>query len=344
MCSLHGAALNRLNRINRLCLHAVCPLRARVSRLPRLLLPSSDCMRSPLSLLRNVAYGFLMGGADIIPGVSGGTMALIVGVYERLVHAISTLVSFGLALARLDREEATRHWQSVEWTLLLPLGAGIGMAIAAGARLLPPLMKAHPHVMDGLFLGLVAASLLIPALRMERMRPGYALLMLGCAIVAFGLTGLPMLAASSPGLLRIFGSAAVAICAMILPGISGAFLLKAMGIYEPTLVAINALDLAYIATFGLGAAAGLGGFAKLLDWLLAQYHDATMAALIGLIAGALRALWPYTTPERALRLPLPDEPVLPVLLAGLLGLGGVLALVWWGHYTARTSNPDHTPA
>jgi putative membrane protein len=296
-------------------------------------------MRSVLSFLRTAAYGVLMGSADIIPGVSGGTMALIVGIYERLVGAISTLVSLGVSLLRFDTGDFRRYWSRVPWGFLLSLGVGIGAAIVVGARVIPALLQTHPHTVNGAFLGLVAASLLVPALRIERMRLGYVLLAGGCAVGAFVLTGLPLLAASAPSLPRVFASAAVAICAMILPGISGAFLLKAMGVYAPTLEALNTLDLPYIATFCLGAAAGLGGFAKLLDWLLDRYHDATMAALVGLIAGALRALWPYTTPDRALRLPLPDEPVAPVVLVGVAGFVAVLTLVWWG---SQRETPAHT--
>lgn len=298
---------------------------------------SSMRSSSPVSMFRNAAYGLLMGGADIIPGVSGGTMALIVGVYEHLVHAISTLVSLGLALLQLDVAAARRHWDDVAWDLILPLGAGIGGALVVGARVVPPLLDAYPHQMNGLFLGLVAASLLIPALRIDRFRASYGLLAVVCGVLAFVLTGLPVLSAAAPSLLRVFASAAVAICAMILPGVSGAFLLKALGIYETTLTALNTLDMAYVVTFCAGAAAGLGGFAKLLDWLLKRYHDATMAALVGLIAGALRALWPYTTPTRALRLPLPEEPVLSVVALVVLGVGAVLGLLWWSRRVHSTS-------
>ncbi len=290
-------------------------------------------MRSPLSLLRNAAYGLLMGGADIIPGVSGGTMALIVGIYEALVSAISSLVSVGLAAIRFDGTAVRAHWQEVPWSLLLPLGAGIVGAVVVGARVIPALMQSHPHQMNGLFLGLVGASLIVPALRMERATSVHGVLAAGCAIGAFYLTGLPLLDTAAPGLPRVFASAAVSICAMILPGISGAFLLKALGIYEPTLTALNglvALNLShapYVLTFCLGAASGLGAFAKLLDWLLTHRHDATMAALLGLIAGALRALWPYVDAGRILRLPEPGEPVLSVALLSLAGFGAVLALI-----------------
>jgi putative membrane protein len=271
-------------------------------------------------------------------------MALIVGVYERLVGAISTAVSFGLAVLRLDRDAMQTHWGAIPWGLVLPLAVGIGGAIAVGAHVIPALMDAYPPQMRGLFLGLVGASLFIPALRIERLTLPRGLVGFGCAVAAFYLTGLPALEeASAPGLLRVFLSAAVAICAMILPGVSGAFLLKALGIYEPTLEAVKtmlSLDpsaLSYVLTFGVGAVVGLGAFAKLLDWLLAHRHDATMAALVGLIAGALRSLWPYVGPGRALHLPGPTDPIGSVVGLVLLGFAAVLGLLWWGRRTERAT-------
>ncbi|MEF8816113.1 MAG: DUF368 domain-containing protein [Salinibacter sp.] len=285
---------------------------------------------APLALVRYVLYGVLMGGADVIPGVSGGTMALIVGVYERLVGGLSSAVSFGLAVLRLDPEAARRHWTAVPWGLIVPLLGGIGGAILGGAKIIPPLMNAYPAPMRGLFLGLVGASLLVPARRIERMTGARAALGLACATGAFFLTGLPALAVSEPSWVRVFGSAMVAICAMILPGVSGAFLLEALGIYTPTLEALNALDWGYVFTFCAGAAVGLGAFSKLLDLLLTHRHDATMAALVGLIAGALRALWPYGGAERVLRGPEAGEPIVPVIVLALVGFGAVVALLVWG--------------
>jgi putative membrane protein len=284
--------------------------------------------------LRHFGAGLLMGGADIIPGVSGGTMALIVGVYERLVAAISTLVSFGLSLAQLDIAAAREHWRAVPWGLVLPLGAGIGVALVVGARVIPGLLERYPEQMLGLFFGLVAASLVIPWLRIRAFRLHHGALLVGMAVLAFWLTGLSAYTAAAPGLLRVFGSAAFAICAMILPGVSGAFLLKATGIYEPTLNALNELNVAYILAFVGGAAVGLGAFAKLLDLLLSRYHDATMAALIGLIAGALRALWPYAAADGTLQGPGPADPVGEVFVLAVLGAVFVLALVWQDRRTA----------
>ncbi len=275
-----------------------------------------------------------MGTAEVIPGVSGGTMALIAGVYEAIVGALSSLVSFGLALLRGRVRRAVVHWRTVPWALLGPLLAGMAGMIVLGARLIPPLMTAYPAHTRALFFGLVAASLLIPALRIQRLTPLRAGIAVAFAVGAFLLTGLPVLETGDPSPLRIFLSAAVAICAMILPGVSGAFLLEAMGLYTPTLEALNTLAWGYVLTFGTGAAVGLGAFAKLLDWLLAARHDATMAALVGLIAGALRALWPYGGAERTLRGPEAGEPILSVLGLALLGLALVGGLLWWQRRTA----------
>ncbi|WP_103020721.1 DUF368 domain-containing protein [Salinibacter altiplanensis] len=293
----------------------------------------------PFAFVRYVLYGVLMGGADVIPGVSGGTMALIVGIYEQLVGALSSGASAGLALLRLDPAAARQHWAAVPWRLIGPLLGGIVVAILGGAQVIPPLMEAYPAPMRGLFLGLVAASLLIPARRIERVTGLRVGIGLACAAGAFVLTSLPALAAPDPGPVRIFVSAMVAICAMILPGVSGAFLLEALGIYAPTLEALNMLDGGYVLTFCAGAAVGLGTFAKLLDLLLTHRHDATMAALVGLIAGALRALWPYGGAERVLRAPEAGEPIGAVVLLALIGFGAVLALLAWSPSPAGEETP-----
>lgn len=298
---------------------------------------------SSSAVVRYVLAGLLMGGADVIPGVSGGTMALIVGVYERLVQALSSMVSFGLALGRGDLGAARSHWMRVPWRLILPLFLGIAAAVVGGAKVIPDLMAAHPASMRGLFLGLVAASLLIPARRIQQLTALHVGIGLVCAGGAFYVTGLPVSHVSDPALLRVFLSAAVAICAMVLPGVSGAFLLEALGLYTSTLEALNSLDWEYVFAFGLGAAAGLGTFAKLLDWLLSHRHDATMAALVGLIAGALRALWPYGGAERALRLPASDDPVVPVVVLTLVGFGAVLLLLRWTPSPAQQKRPASGP-
>ncbi len=283
-----------------------------------------------------------MGGADIIPGVSGGTMALIVGVYARLIDSISSGFSAVVSALRLDGKAVRHHLRDVEWGLILPLGAGIVAAIVIASQFIPALLESHPHEMRGLFFGLVAASIAVPWLRIGKFTGRLFLIAGMAAVTAFLLVGLPVLETTErPGLLRIFFSASVAICAMILPGISGAFLLEVMGLYEPTTEAIKNAEVGYVLVFGAGAALGLGLFSKVLDWLLENRHDPTMAALVGLMAGSLRALWPWQpwdTGARDLLWPSAADPVLSVLLLALLGFGFVAALTWWGQRRLRAES------
>jgi putative membrane protein len=274
--------------------------------------------------------GLLMGSADIIPGVSGGTMALIVGIYERLIASLTRVFSALLALLRGKMSEFRDHLGHVEWSLIIPLAVGIGSALMAGAMIIPFLLDRFPEQMRGLFFGLIAASLAIPWLRAGRMGRRELGIAVAGAVVAFVLVGLPPREIASPSLVQVFGAASVAICAMILPGVSGAFLLLVLGMYTASLRAINAQDLLYIATFMAGAAVGLGIFSRLLNWLLKNHHDATMAALIGLMAGSLRALWPWLADDRSMQGPAPGDPIAAVVLLGLAGFAFVTLLTWMG--------------
>ncbi len=275
------------------------------------------------------AQGLLMGGADIIPGVSGGTMALIVGIYERLIDAISHLFSAVVAGVRLDVAAVRRHVHATEWGLILPLGLGIASAILVASTFIPYLLETYPAYCRGLFFGLIAGSLALPWLRIGRMTRRLLLIAAVAAVAAFFLVGLPPGHVEDPALLQVFAAASIAICAMILPGISGAFLLLVLGLYEPTLRALNRADLLYVGVFILGAGLGLGLFSKVLHWLLDRHHDPTMAALVGLMAGSLRALWPWQTAGRALHLPGPADPLWPVVGLALLGLAFISVLTWW---------------
>ena len=253
--------------------------------------------------LVHLAQGLLMGAADVVPGVSGGTVALVVGIYARLVSSIRAATAAPAALVRGGPAAARARLAEVDWPLVLPLAGGIALAIGAGSVLIPPLLEAYRAETSAVFFGLIVASLALPWGRIRKRGPGSYALAGGAALLAFTLVGLPELAAGDPSTLRIASSAAVAICAMILPGVSGAFLLAALGIYEATLTALRELDVVYIATFAAGAVIGLGAFAKLLETLLARRHDLTMAALTGLMVGALRALWPWLGDGRTLEAP-----------------------------------------
>jgi putative membrane protein len=276
----------------------------------------------------HLAQGLGMGAADVVPGVSGGTVALIVGIYERLVRSVRAGASGVFHLARLDLAGARRRFGEVEWPLVLPLGAGILIALYIGSRIVPPLLDAYPVQVRALFFGLILGSITIPLRRMRGIGAAQVGLMAVAAVAAFVLVGLPPREIADPPLLLVFPFAAIAICAMILPGVSGAFLLLVLGIYRPTLEALSAFDWPYIAVFLAGAAVGLGLFSKLLEWLLDHHHELTMAALVGLMAGSLRALWPWLAEDRALEAP-PDGASL-ALAAGLavLGVVIVLAVAW----------------
>ncbi|MDX1530914.1 MAG: DUF368 domain-containing protein, partial [Rhodothermales bacterium] len=207
----------------------------------------------------------------------------------------------------------------------LPLAAGILTAIVIGAKVIPPLMEAYPVGSRALFFGLVAASLVIPWRRIRAL-PGWGYAAGAAAgAAAFFLVGLPIGREADPALLRVFASAAVAICAMILPGVSGAFLLKVLGIYEPTLAAISDVNAAYVLVFVLGAATGITLFSKLLSYLLDHHHDLTMIVLVGLLAGSLRALWPWqgTRLVHGELVHTPAELLPPPDLTSALVIGGV---------------------
>ncbi len=285
----------------------------------------------------NFFKGFLMGGADIIPGVSGGTMALIVGIYERLIESITQLYSFALTLVTFKVDEAKKIFNQIEWSLLIPLGAGIGSAIFMLAHLITHFLTNYPVECRGLFFGLIAASLAIPWLRAKEKGPDKLFIAALACVFAFFSSGLAPQEITDPSRLQIFGAAAVAICAMILPGVSGSFLLLVLGLYAPTTEAIKSLDFGYIAVFGAGAVVGMGAFSRFLKWLLANHHDTTMAALIGLMAGSLRALWPWQTEDRILQAPVDGDPFGPVILLAIIGFVAVTVLVIWEHKRNKSS-------
>jgi putative membrane protein len=288
----------------------------------------------------NAARGLLMGSADVVPGVSGGTVALILGIYVRLLASIRAVVNAALALVRGDTAGTGRALREVELGLVVPLALGIGAALLTGARVIPPLLENHPENTSALFFGLIVASLAVPWRMLRRPGRRELIIAVGAALLAFVLTGFPEREISDPPLLAVFGAACLAICAMILPGVSGSFLLLAMGMYAPTLEAVDARDLLYVAVFGAGAAIGLGGFAKLLGWLLARHHDITMAVLLGLMVGSLRALWPWQEDDRGLQAPPADGSVLEAVGFGLLGLAIVTALIRVGR---RAGGPPPPP-
>lgn len=242
----------------------------------------------------NVLRGMAMGSADIVPGVSGGTIALLLGIYETLLGSIRSLTDRAFLEAVFQRRlrEAS---EMVPWRFLLALGGGILLAGLTLARVLSWLLENQPVLLWSFFAGLVLASVFVVTGRVPAWSVPRLLQFAIGAVGAYLLVG--MVPAQTPATpLFLFLSGALAICAMILPGISGAFILVLLGKYQYVLDAINNMDVVTIAIVGVGAVAGLVSVARLLSWLLARYHDATMAFLGGLMLGSLRKLWPWKNP------------------------------------------------
>jgi len=235
--------------------------------------------------------GVAMGASDIVPGVSGGTMALILGIYEELIESIRDVARpevFKAAL-RFDVRELLRL---INWPFLLAVAVGILTAIFTLSRGLEWLFANQPVLLWSFFFGLVLASVITVSKRLRRWTPTMFLILAVGAVAAFLLIG--VVPVSTPETWWfIFLSGALAICAMILPGVSGAFILVILGKYQFVLSAVNDGNFAVILLVLLGAVVGLLTFAQLLGWLFRRYHDRTVALLTGLMLGSLRKVWPW---------------------------------------------------
>jgi putative membrane protein len=209
---------------------------------------------------------------------------------------------------------------------------GMVTALILGARFIGPLLEEHPVRMRALFFGLVLAGVYVPAHMVLRTSPGAwrakdLVVAAVAAIFLFWLTGVPPANITDPGPIVIVLAAAVAICALVLPGVSGSFLLLSVGMYETTISAVNNRDLGYIALFGLGAVIGLASFVTLLRWLLANRARITLVIITGLMVGSLRALWPWQSVDRDLLAPSTDiGMVLLLFIAGVLAVVGLLLI------------------
>ncbi len=258
-----------------------------------------------------------MGSADTVPGVSGGTIALLVGIYERLVHAISEAARALGAALRGRFQEARARFLGIDWLLIVPLLVGLLVAVVSLARLVEYLLEERPQDMAGVFFGLVAASVWVAWTMIRRPTAQHAVIAVVVGIGTFFLLALRAGDVTDPPIWAILGSGALAVCAMILPGISGSFILLMLGMYEFVISAVNDRDIGTLAIFALGAVIGLAVFSTVLDAALKRYHDLIVAALVGLMLGSLRVLWPWPdgVDSADLGAPPADDWVLPVALA-----------------------------
>ena len=244
--------------------------------------------------VRTFFCGLAMGAADVVPGVSGGTIAFIMGIYPRLLNSIETfnLRFFKLAL-RLRLREAL---PLIPWGFLLPLVFGIGISIFSLARAVTYALETWPTVIWSFFFGLILASILLLGRELKLPRPG-TWVALACG-AAFGwLIGAAGSVDIGQSLPIFFASGFIAICAMILPGISGAFVLVLLGQYPHVIRAVSELDFPVIIVFSLGCACGIMTFARVLNRLLAAFPNAVTAVLTGIMIGSLRTIWPWRAAE-----------------------------------------------
>ncbi|MDX1689910.1 MAG: DUF368 domain-containing protein [Acidimicrobiia bacterium] len=282
--------------------------------------------------LLNIVRGFLMGSADVVPGVSGGTVALVLGIYERLVHAIREGAGALGSFAKARFAEGWERLKGVEWSFLLPLLAGIVLAIVSLAALLENLLEDEPRNVAAAFFGLVLGSIPIAWRLVGRWDTTRYAVGAAVAVVFFLLLGLRTSEVTDPSAWMFFGAGAVAIVAMILPGISGSFILLMLGMYEAVIAAVNDRDVAVLALFGIAAVLSLAAFSTLLDRLLRTHHDTVMAALIGLMVGSLRVLWPWPDGTDTAVLGAPESPAMPMLVAAA-GFLVVTAIGVWARQT-----------
>lgn len=274
----------------------------------------------------NFLRGFLMGMADVVPGVSGGTIAVLVGIYERLVHSISMASKALGNVLRLRFREAARRLGDIEWSLIIPLLIGIATAILLLAGVISHLLETYPEAMAGAFAGLVAASAWVAARLIKAPNWTHVAIVLVVTAATFALLGLKGGEITDPSWPVIFGAGAIAICAMILPGISGSFLLLMLGMYEYVINAVNDRDIPIVLVFGLGCIVGLALFSQVLDWSLRNHHDIVIAAMVGLMIGSFRVLWPWPDGVDSVALGAPSGTWFIPVLIGIASAAVVVGL------------------
>jgi putative membrane protein len=271
--------------------------------------------------------GFAMGSADVVPGVSGGTIAFISGIYEELIDSIR-MVGQPEFLRSVFSFNIQRVFELLNWKFLLAVLVGIGTAVLTLAKGIEWLLHNQPILLWSFFFGLVVASVVTVSSKIKQWNP----LLIGAVVVgsigAYILVGLVPIETPNDWWFLFF-SGALAICAMILPGISGAFILVLLGKYQYALSAITNLDLWTIFWIGSGCAIGLVSFSQVLGMLFKKYHDITVALLIGLMIGSLRKVWPwketveFITDRHGEIIPTVERNLLPAVNGDLFAAMGV---------------------
>ena len=264
--------------------------------------------------------GMAMGAADIVPGVSGGTIAFISGIYEELLTSISAISTKNIK--SLFRDGFYEFWQRINGNFLVALLIGIGISVVSLAKMISWLLEHEPILLWSFFFGLVLASVVFIAKEIKGWNLVLAFSFAIGTVLAYYVTTLePMVTENSSGL-YLFFAGAIAICAMILPGISGAFILVLLGAYKPVLDAIHNRDISLIALVGAGAVVGLLSFSKILKWLFSKFKNHMLAILSGFVFGSLNKIWPWKETltwrlnSQGVQVPFNEKSVLPQNYSG----------------------------
>lgn len=237
--------------------------------------------------------GVLMGAADVVPGVSGGTVALLLGIYTRLIDTVRAGAGVLGSVLRGKWSETWDRLRGFDWWFAVPLVAGIVVAVAALASVIDELLVDEPEAMAGLFFGLVGASVVVAWNLVEK--PGWGLAASALAVggLFFWLLGLQSGPVADQTEIALFGSGIVAVCAMLLPGISGSFILLMLGVYPAAIAAVDDWVWSDLAALAAGAVLGLALFSNLIGRVLHRWPDPTLTVMVGLLLGSLRVLWPW---------------------------------------------------
>ena len=256
--------------------------------------------------------GMAMGAADVVPGVSGGTIAFISGIYEELITSINNI---DLKLFQVLRKEGIKaFWEKLNGNFLAALFLGIFISLFSLAKFLSWLLENEPILLWSFFFGLVGASIFLVGKEIKEWTLFTVLIFLAGAAIAYFITTLPP-NENVDSLPFLFLSGALAVCAMILPGISGAFILVLLGSYKTILDAVHERQLGMVITVALGAVFGLLSFARLLKWMFKNYRNTTLALLTGFILGSLNKIWPW---KKVLETKVFDDKIIPIVEKNIL--------------------------
>lgn len=272
--------------------------------------------------IRIVLVGLLMGAAEVVPGVSGGTIAFVSGLYERLINSIQRLTP--MRLLDLPRLGAVQWWHSLDLNFLALLFGSMFVSILVLARGVSFLLEFYPVMIWSFFFGLIIASVFVVGRKLLPFTSSTFLSLLLGLVLGVVITRIVPLESEATPLMLFFGGC-IAVCAWILPGLSGSFILLILGLYHVVINAVKDFDLLTLGYVAAGCVVGLLSFSRVLSLLLSRYHDLTVSLLVGFMLGSLTKIWPwrhttsYQIKPDGGQIPVVQEPVLPFQYEAITG-------------------------